>query len=147
MDTIFTAQDYLVKYGIKPSVQRIAIMEYLMEHRTHPSAEEIYGILSRRIPTLSKTTVYNTLKLFTEQGALQVLGIDERNIRYDIDISRHAHFICIGCGKVYDLAVEGIERLSLKEEFFMTEMHLYYKGYCKYCQSPGNKKIENRKTN
>ncbi len=147
MDTTFTVQDYLVKYGIKPSVQRIAIMEYLMKHRTHPAADEIYEILLERIPTLSKTTVYNTLKLFAEQGALQVLGIDERNIRYDIDTSRHAHFICLGCGKVYDLAVEGLDRLILKEEFFMTEMHLYYKGYCKCCQSKENQKTENRETN
>ena len=43
-------------------MQRIAIMEYLMEHRTHPSADEIYTALSPSMPTLSKTTVYNTLK-------------------------------------------------------------------------------------
>ena len=87
MDSIVTAQDYLAKYGIKPSVQRIAIMEYLMEHRTHPSTDEIHSVLIKWMPTLSKTTVYNTLKLFTEQGALMALGIDDRNIRYDIDVS------------------------------------------------------------
>ena len=53
--------DRLLKYSIKPSMQRIAIMEYLMEHRTHPSADEIYTALSPSMPTLSKTTVYNTL--------------------------------------------------------------------------------------
>lgn len=49
-------------HNIKPSVQRIAIMKYLMEHRTHPTVDEIYTALSPTIPTLSKTTVYNTLK-------------------------------------------------------------------------------------
>ena len=44
-------------------MQRIAIMEYLMEHPIHPSADDIYTALSPSMPTLSKTTVYNTLKL------------------------------------------------------------------------------------
>ena len=74
--------DRLLKYSIKPSMQRIAIMEYLMEHRTHPSADEIYTALSPSMPTLSKTTVYNTLKLFSEQGAALMLTIDERNSNF-----------------------------------------------------------------
>ena len=126
MDSIVTAQDYLAKYGIKPSVQRIAIMEYLMEHRTHPSTDEIHSVLIKWMPTLSKTTVYNTLKLFTEQGALMALGIDDRNIRYDIDVSDHAHFICLGCGKVYDIPVDHLDKLIVRggEELTITETHL-----------------------
>ncbi|CCZ06311.1 MULTISPECIES: Fur family transcriptional regulator [Culturomica] len=137
MDSIVTAQDYLAKYGIKPSVQRIAIMEYLMEHRTHPSTDEIHSVLIKWMPTLSKTTVYNTLKLFTEQGALMALGIDDRNIRYDIDVSDHAHFICLGCGKVYDIPVDHLDKLIVRggEELTITETHLYYKGYCKLCDN------------
>lgn len=137
MDSIVTAQDYLAKYGIKPSVQRIAIMEYLMAHRTHPSTDEIHSVLIKWMPTLSKTTVYNTLKLFTEQGALMALGIDDRNIRYDIDVSDHAHFICLGCGKVYDIPVEHLDKLIVRggEELTITETHLYYKGYCKLCDN------------
>ena len=47
----------LQNHNIKPSVQRIAIMNYLIEHRTHPTVDEIYTALSPSIPTLSKTTV------------------------------------------------------------------------------------------
>ena len=75
----------LQNHNIKPSVQRIAIMNYLIEHRTHPTVDEIYTALSPSIPTLSKTTVYNTLKLLSEQGAAQTLTIDERNTCYDAD--------------------------------------------------------------
>ena len=70
--------DYLMSFNIKPSVQRLAIMDYLLTHRTHPSIDEIYMALCNDIPTLSKTTVYNTLKLFVEHGAAQMLTIDER---------------------------------------------------------------------
>ena len=68
--------EYLQSFGIKPSVQRIAIMDYLLTHRTHPAIDEIYLALCEQIPTLSKTTVYNTLKLFVEHGAAQMLTID-----------------------------------------------------------------------
>ena len=52
----------LQNHNIKPSVQRIAIMNYLIEHRTHPTVDEIYTALSPSIPTLSKTTVLQYLE-------------------------------------------------------------------------------------
>ena len=80
------AYEYLLSYHIKPSVQRIAIMDYLLKHHTHPRIDEIYMALCPDIPTLSKTTVYNTLKLFVEHGAARMLTIDERNACFDGDI-------------------------------------------------------------
>lgn len=141
MNTISAIQDYLMNYGIKPSIQRMAIVEYLMENRIHPTAEEIYNALAVTVPTLSKTTVYNTLKLFTEQGAILALMIDDKNIRYDIDTSCHAHFQCYGCNKVFDIPVKDSELLKVERvgEFVITESHLYYKGYCQNCR---NKMVE-----
>lgn len=144
MSLIKSAHEYLIQYGIKPSVQRIAIMDFLIRHRIHPTVEDIYNALVLSIPTLSKTTVYNTLKLFVEQGALLSLVIDEKNVRFDIDISNHAHFHCLGCGQVYDVVVENINGIDTKtiDGFTVTEMHLYYKGYCKECRIP--EKVENK---
>ena len=126
----------LQEYNIKPSVQRISIMSYLMEHRTHPTVDEIYTALSPSIPTLSKTTVYNTLKLLSEQGAAQTLTIDERNTCYDADTTPHAHFLCKHCGKVYDLEcpanVKKVEDMDMNGDD-VQEIHYYYKGICKYC--------------
>ena len=108
------ALDTLQNYGIHPSVQRIAIMDYLMVHRVHPTADEIYNALYPTMPTLSKTTIYNTMKLFTEQGAVKALVIDEKNVRFDIDTYSHAHFMCLGCGCVYDLRIENQEAIQLE---------------------------------
>ena len=98
MNTVEGTREYLLKYNIKPSLQRMAIMDYLMAHRVHPTADEIYNALYPTMPTLSKTTIYNTMKLFTEQGAVKALVIDEKNVRFDIDTSSHAHFMCLECG-------------------------------------------------
>ena len=128
--------EYLLNFGIKPSVQRIAIMDYLLTHRTHPAIDEIYLALCEDIPTLSKTTVYNTLKLFVEHGAAQMLTIDERNTCYDADIQLHAHFLCKKCGKIIDLppSVEQTKVSSMKDEGFkVDEIHQYFKGFCPSC--------------
>ncbi len=142
MNTFISAQEYLQKYGIKPSLQRIAIVEYLMKNRIHPTADEIYNALYIKVPTLSRTTVYNTMKLFTEQGLVFALMIDDKHVRFDIDTSCHAHFLCLGCYHVWDIPlVKQTELLNVSQigDFLITESHLYYKGYCKNCN---NKTVE-----
>lgn len=135
MNTSISVHKYLIQYGIKPSVQRTAIMDFLIHNRIHPTVDDIYNALYVSMPTLSKTTVYNTLKLFSGQGALQSLVIDEKNVRFDIDISNHAHFLCLECGKVYDVPVKDITCVDIKEigGFSVSEVHLYYKGCCEGC--------------
>lgn len=136
MHPIENISEYLQSHHIKPSVQRLAIMEYLLADRIHPTADDVYHALYIKVPTLSKTTVYNTLKLFAAQGVLQVLAIDEKNVRFDIDTLPHAHFKCQHCQQVYDLPVENIQMLKLADNSVVgqvTEMQLYYRGYCKNC--------------
>ncbi|MGL4853046.1 MAG: Fur family transcriptional regulator [Phocaeicola sp.] len=128
--------DYLLSHNIKPSVQRLAIMDYLLTHKTHPSVDEIYCNLSDEIPTLSKTTVYNTLKLFVEQGAALMLTIEEKNTCFDGDTSQHSHFLCKRCGKIYDMHPEGETKQNevvTSKGFLIQETHQYYKGICPHC--------------
>ena len=136
-EVLMKTYDYLLSFNVKPSVQRLAIMDYLLTHRTHPSIEEIYLALCDDIPTLSKTTVYNTLKLFVEHGAAQMLTIDERNVCYDGDITLHAHFLCKHCNKIFDLPapVENEQIGKMKDNGFQVEeQHYYYKGICPSCK-------------
>ena len=129
--------DYLLSFNVKPSVQRMAIMDYLLTHRTHPSIDEIYLALCDEIPTLSKTTVYNTLKLFVEHGAAQMLTIDEKNACYDADISLHAHFLCKKCNKIFDFPApaEDMQVAQMKDIGFQLEdVHYYYRGICPQCK-------------
>lgn len=125
----------LLEFGVKPSMQRIAIMEYMMGHFTHPTADIIFNDLYTYIPTLSKTTVYNTLKLFEEHGAIQTITIDDKNLRYDADISTHAHFKCKNCGCINDLPINNVSIYEGQKykDFVITDYQLYYKGYCKEC--------------
>lgn len=134
--TLNTVKQYLEEKGIKPSLQRIAVMTYLLEHRTHPTVDEIYSELQDKIPTLSKTTIYNTLKLFVEKKAILSLTIDEKMVRYDGYRQRHAHLFCHSCGKVIDVPLDYDIVLPQTEEtkgFADVETQVYHKGYCKEC--------------
>ena len=112
----------LLEHNIKPSMQRIAIMEYLMNHPIHPSADDIYTALSPSMPTLSKTTVYNTLKLFSEQGAALMLTIDEKNTNFDADTSVHSHFLCRRCGHILIVITVDLH-MSMEKNSIRTASH------------------------
>lgn len=124
----------LEEKGISPSYQRIKILEYLILNKNHPSVEEIFRDLSHEILTLSKTTVYNTLKLFAEKGIVKVLGIEKDFARYDIDISPHSHFKCIKCGKIYDLKINSENDINIDETFEKIYSENYIYGICKNCK-------------
>lgn len=125
----------LTEHGIKPSVQRIAIMQYLLTHFTHPTVDDVYRGLCSKIPTLSRTTVYNTLRMFSEHDAAQMITIDDRRVCYDGNVEAHAHFYCNRCRKVYDIFDEVSPLLSCKEitGHQVSDVQLYYKGVCKEC--------------
>lgn len=130
-----TAKQQLVNHGVHPSVQRIAIMKYLMEHCTHPTVDTIYTDLLPILPTLSRTTVYNTLELFCEKNAAMSLTIDRRNIRYDSCVKPHAHFMCNGCGRVFDAEINEHVRAHLydSEQYAVEKVELNFSGLCPEC--------------
>ena len=129
------SHQYLRHFAIKPSVQRSAVMKFLLNNRIHPTIDEIYTALNPSMPTLSKTTVYNTLDLFVQKGAVRALAIDERNARYDVDISMHAHFMCKNCSKVYDIFDVNPSYFQLPEsdKFVVDSVEISYSGICTSC--------------
>lgn len=132
------ASKVLTSCGIKPTLQRIAIMQYILEHRVHPTIEDVYNGLIANFPTLSRTTVYNTLRMFSEHSAAQMITIDEHRVCYDGDIRPHPHFICRKCGHVFDLMSISMPLLPTKDEtngFLIDEAQLYYKGLCPDCST------------
>ena len=121
-------------YGIRPSVQRIAIMRYLLKNRTHPTVDDVFEALRKQIPTLSKTTVYNTLKLFVINGAALYIGIDEKNARFDGFVEPHAHFRCNKCGRIIDITVDINNIIPKDFDGDIEDSYFYIKGVCENCK-------------
>ncbi|MBO4858012.1 MAG: transcriptional repressor [Treponema sp.] len=96
-------QSILAEAGIRPSIQRIAVYSWLCEHPIHPDVETVYDALNPIYPTLSKTTVYNTLKLFEEKKIVQSIKIEDDKLRFDAEMKDHLHFKCIKCNGIFDV--------------------------------------------
>jgi len=134
MEEIQNIGQELIKFDIKPSYQRIKIYDYLLKNNNHPTVDMIYQKLSHEIPTLSKTTVYNTLKLFEEHHIIRNVNIDENEIRYDAVKSIHGHFKCEQCGKIYDFNYNFKDlKYSGLENFTLNQTDIIIKGTCKSC--------------
>ena len=122
--------------GIRPSMQRLAIMDYLINHPIHPTIDDVYQALSNKVPTLSRTTVYNTLRMLSENQAAQMITIDEHRVCYDGNVESHVHFYCKKCGKIIDLFGEQAPKLEGEKTVvgnIIQEEQLYYKGICAKC--------------
>ena len=125
----------LKTYAIRPSVHRLAIYRYLDEKRNHPTAEMIYQALAPDNPTLSRTTVYNTLKTFVQNSAVQEVIIEDGEMRYDADMTKHAHFKCKECGAVHDFFFVPHQYLpQLDPGFEIQAVHVNFKGLCPDCR-------------
>ena len=131
--TITNTEQHLREHKIMPSVQRIRIFDTLLGTTEHPTVDTIYQTLAKEIPTLSKTTVYNTLKLFQEKGLVLVVNIEDNETRYDADTSFHGHFKCQSCGSVIDFAIREEDKINSLNGFQVNESHYYLKGICKEC--------------
>lgn len=132
--SISNTEQHLRKHKIMPSVQRIRIFETIFQSLEHPTVDMIYQSLAKEIPTLSKTTVYNTLKLFQQKGLVLVLNIEDNEVRFDADTSFHGHFKCQSCRMVFDFPLSEEETvLNSLKDFQIQESHYYLKGVCKDC--------------
>jgi len=120
--------------GVKPSFQRLSVLKYLMVAKNHPSVDHIYQAIHKDIPTLSKTTVYNTLNLLVEKGIVSALGIKEGEVLYDYIEEPHAHFQCLNCGCVKDIMI-GSDLLKLESLNGLTiqSAQINFKGFCDSC--------------
>lgn len=125
----------LKEFDIKPSIQRIEILEYLIENRIHPNIEEIFKFLSKKMPTLSKATVYNTLDLFAKKGLTNSLFIEPNEVRYDIRTDKHGHFKCEKCKKIEDVEIYKLETEISKNDYngVIYAEEINYRGICEAC--------------
>ena len=117
--------------------QKQIIKEYLCSVETHPSAEEVFLAVQKKLPTISKATVYRILKSFKENGLIQ--EIISNVSHFDGDLSAHAHFICNKCHKVFDV-FESKVQIKYKKNIKAGEIdshQVYFYGICNKCQKQG----------
>lgn len=124
----------LQEKGVSPSIQRIKIMQFILDNEHHSSVDSIYQELIHEIPTLSKTTVYNTLALFVEKRIINSITIDNTEILYEQTQKPHAHFQCAVCKNILDIELNSkLYGISEIDNHKVEKVNIHLRGVCKEC--------------
>ncbi|HHQ0578840.1 TPA: peroxide-responsive transcriptional repressor PerR [Listeria monocytogenes] len=110
--TLKEAVDVLKKTGVRITPQRHAILEFLINSHTHPTADDIYRALEGNFPNMSVATVYNNLRVFRDAGLIKELSYGDASSRFDFSTSNHYHAICNVCGKIVDFHYPGLDEVE-----------------------------------
>jgi Fe2+ or Zn2+ uptake regulation protein len=95
--------------GVQPSAQRLAVAEFVLATKAHPSADEVLTAVQRNFPMVSRATVYNTLHAFVEKGLLRQLIVAEGRVVFDPVMAPHHHFIDEETGRIDDVPWESVK--------------------------------------
>lgn len=134
--TLEELSNELKKNNIRLTHQRLKVLEYLSNSTKHPTVEQIYKELKQEVPSLSKTTIYNTLNYLAELNLVKVLAIDDNEAHFDAVTETHGHFKCDSCGEIYDFDIQ-MDSCSTEnlDNFKINEKVVYFKGTCPRCLS------------
>ena len=119
------------------TVQRSVILDELRKLDTHPTADELYHIVRKRLPRISLGTVYRNLEHLAQTETILKLNIGENIKRFDGYCHKHHHATCLVCGRIYDIPAEGLpeEPRPAVPGFTVTGANIFFEGYCTGCRS------------
>ncbi len=118
--------------------QRKVVLEELKKTTAHPTADELYEVVRKRLPNISLGTVYRNLEILSACGEALKLDLGEGKKRFDARMDPHYHFRCVKCGGVFDvpyvpLEEEIEERFKDVVNFKITGVQIHFDGICEAC--------------
>ena len=121
--------------GLRCTTQRYAVMAFLMDHKGHPTAAEIFEAVNRVDPRSSRATTYNNLRDLVRAGLVREVAVEGRAGRFDLEGMRHHHFICDCCGNVEDLEWYDVPKPASRTlgKRVVRDCQLIFRGLCMKC--------------
>jgi Fur family transcriptional regulator, peroxide stress response regulator len=121
--------------GLRCTPQRYAVMAFLVDHMSHPTASEIFKAVNRANPRCSRATTYNNLRDLVRAGLVREVAVEGRAARFDVKGLRHHHFICDCCGKVEDMEWYELPRPTSRSvgKRILRQCEVIFRGLCAKC--------------
>ncbi|HEY6182254.1 MAG TPA: Fur family transcriptional regulator [Terriglobales bacterium] len=121
--------------GLRCTTQRYAVMAFLMDHKGHPTAAEIFKAVNRVDPRSSRATTYNNLRDLVKAGLVREVAVEGRAGRFDATGMKHHHFICDRCGSVEDMDWYDVPKPASRSlgKRVVRECQLIFRGLCTKC--------------
>ena len=122
---------------LRTTRQRQVILDEIRKAYNHPSADEIYDLVRKKLPRISLGTVYRNLEVLCEMGEIQRLQLGGTIKRYDGNPNKHYHIRCLNCGRVDDAPIAPLNSLESDLYHFtvfkIIGHNLEFTGYCPEC--------------
>jgi Fur family ferric uptake transcriptional regulator len=129
--------DRLRDNGWRLSAQRRAVAEVFVGDHVHLTSEQVHQLAQKRLPEISRATVYNTLNELVAMGELRLVEVAEGPKRYDPNVlEHHDHLVCDGCQAIRDVArSDRPPRIAedAREGFLVTGVEVTFRGLCPEC--------------
>lgn len=124
--------------GLAATHQRQVIYEILRNMHGHPSPEEVYARVKRRIPSISLATVYKNLHLFIESGIFHEVSLHHGSLRVETNHRPHHHLVCTRCKSISDIDAKELglaaKHGKLPGGFLAQRYAVDVLGLCAECQ-------------
>lgn len=139
VETILQKHDYVAKLreaGVRITRQRQVILQILSDTDDHPDALEIFQRASAVDPSISLSTVYRTMKLLEEKGAIQRHEFEGGRARFEQATGHHDHLIDIETGDVIEFHSRKLEALQeeIARELGYEIVHHRMELYARKCR-------------
>ena len=104
-----------IKRGLRLTDQRRLVAKIMSESNDHPDVDELHRRVNKLDSKISIATVYRTVKLFEEYGAIEKHEFKDGRSRYEaIEDHHHDHLIDIESGDIHEFTNEEIENIQRK---------------------------------
>ncbi len=122
--------------GVPLTTQRRVVLETLAARDDHPTADDVWEAVRRRLPDVSRTTAYRALDTLVRLGLAVKICHPGSSARFDAKTRRHHHLVCVHCERVLDIDVPALDKLALPIDkgFEVTDYSVHFRGVCTACR-------------
>jgi len=124
--------------GVKLTHQRLEIFREVASSVEHPDAETVFRAVRTRMPTVSLDTVYRTLWMLNDLGLVTALGPRRESVRFDANLDRHHHYVCVRCGSTTDFKSPALDSLRIPDAVrglgSIVASRVEVRGICERCR-------------
>jgi Fur family transcriptional regulator, ferric uptake regulator len=149
---------HLTSKKLRQTEARRIILEELKDLTSHPTADEVYTLVRKRIPRVSLGTIYRNLEILSENGQIKKLEGGGSQRRFDGTTGNHYHLRCVACGQIKDLTTHPLKEIDKAVfklgDFEILDYKLELVGVCPACKAVKSKSSQpsiqeqlNRKVN
>jgi Fur family peroxide stress response transcriptional regulator len=129
-----------VERGLRLTPQRDILLRAISRMTGHPTTDEFVHEVRRILPTVSHATVYRNVHELVRAGLIGTLERSGGAVQFEINQEHHHHFICSGCGQVWDVYLDDVdvtidEQRSALNGFRIERRDVQLHGQCAQCRS------------